>query len=362
MIAPFEGNIVNAARQTVGETVRKIGTRLFSNGVERSFEPPSQLHRYRSTADRVCEFLLSHAIEPTPANYALVYRHEITGEPGLEDAIASMIANGHAPSDAAADSNQSKEEDVNRIVEHAQENLRAVEELVRKSGQDTKGFGDALESQLAANPAIDALIGLTRTMMDRTRAAEDELKLRGKAMTDLQMSLAEARIKADTDALTGLNNRRAFERHLGAASARAAMSGRPLSLAICDIDLFKSINDTHGHCAGDRVLQFVSTLLQDSCGAKGHVSRHGGEEFVVVFEETAADEAYEIIDAVRRDLKSRHLINRETGQPLGEISFSAGVSSLAPKGDVGTMLRSADRALYKGKAAGRDRVVIAAGG
>lgn len=345
--------------QTLGDTVKSIGARLLGRRIDAGHEEVGELSRYRLVLERVRDFMLRHVIEPTPANYSLIYRSEVAREPRLESAVSSMIRSGHAPFGAEAETNALIEEDLTTLIAHAQDNLKAVEELVRESGQDTKGFGEALESQLSANPAIDALIGLTRTMIERTKRAEEELKFRGRAMTDLQTSLADARVKADTDALTGLNNRRAFERYLGAAGARAAMSGRPLSLAICDLDRFKVINDTHGHCAGDRVLQFVSTLLQQSCGAKAQVSRHGGEEFVVVFEETNADQAYEIIDAVRRDLLSRNLINRETGESLGAISFSAGIGLLGADGDVGRMLRAADRALYSAKAAGRDRVLIA---
>ncbi|MBL0116784.1 MAG: GGDEF domain-containing protein [Sphingomonadales bacterium] len=75
------------------------------------------------------------------------------------------------------------------------------------------------------------------------------------------------------------------------------MSGKPMSLAICDIDHFKKFNDTYGHDVGDRVLRFVSSVLLENCGRRGAVSRHGGEEFVVIFEETTPEMAYEIIDA-----------------------------------------------------------------
>ena len=137
------------------------------------------------------------------------------------------------------------------------------------------------------------------------------------------------------------------------------MSGKPMSLAICDIDHFKKFNDTYGHDVGDRVLRFVSSVLLENCGRRGAVSRHGGEEFVVIFEETTPEMAYEIIDAARRDLCERNFVNKDTDESIGNISFSAGVAVLGDNGDVGHLLRSADRSLYTAKAEGRNCVVMA---
>lgn len=172
------------------------------------------------------------------------------------------------------------------------------------------------------------MISLTRAIINKACAAENESRSRSKAMTDLKMSPNDAQIKADTDALTGLSNRRAFERMLGAG--------------------------------GDRVLRFVSSVLLENCGKRGAVSRHGGEEFVVIFEETTPEMAYDIIDAARRDLCERNFINKDTNESIGTVSFSAGVAVLAPSGDVGYLLRNADRSLYRAKASGRNCVVMSA--
>lgn len=136
------------------------------------------------------------------------------------------------------------------------------------------------------------------------------------------------------------------------------LSGKPMSLAICDIDHFKKFNDTYGHDVGDRVLRFVSSVLLENCGKRGAVSRHGGEEFVIIFEETTPEMAYEIIDAARRDLGERHFVNKETNEEIGTVSFSAGVAKLGESGDVGQLLRSADRSLYRAKANGRNCVML----
>jgi diguanylate cyclase len=358
-------NLMDAVALSLGGTIKAVGHRIFGKSTEPTPNPTGELSRYRAIMQSIGDLMLRYVIEPNPANYSLAYRHLIAQEPRLGDAMEKLIESGYAPSQEAFDDHAVTENQLNEIADRAQENLKAVEELYRKSCKDTKGFGAALEGSAnalaigsSAGAAIGDLIALTRSMIAKTRDAEEELRLRGQAMTDMQMSLSEARVKADTDALTGLANRRAFERHLGAAGARAAITKEPLSLAICDIDFFKAINDNHGHDAGDRVLQYVSDLLRESCGQHGSVSRHGGEEFVVVFEGTTGDNAYEIIDAARRDLGNRKIINKETGLPLGPITFSAGVSCYREQGELSWMLRSADRALYKAKASGRNCVMM----
>lgn len=354
---------------SVAHTVGKVVVRLFGRpDDEASADPTGELARYGATIQAIREVMLRHAIEPNPANYDLVYRHVIAREPRLEEAMEQLIRSGYAPLPGSAAAGQPGVSEValDGIVESAQKHLQAIEAMIRKSTSDTKGFGDALEGSATriaeapgGDPALRSLISLTRAMIEKTRAAERELRLRSKAMTDLKMSLNEAQIQADTDALTGLSNRRAFERMLGAGGARAMMSGNPMSLAICDIDHFKKFNDTYGHDVGDRVLRFVSSVLLENCGRRGAVSRHGGEEFVIIFEETAPEMAFEIIDAARRDLGERHFVNKDTNEAIGTVSFSAGVAVLGVTGDVGHLLRNADRSLYRAKASGRNCVVLA---
>ncbi len=328
--------------------------------------PPSPLTRpqspYVETFDALRVYVERYDIDPNPANYALLYRHFVRGEANLAHNVTQLIETGYAPDiHDMVDGDGLSEEDLQAIANSAQEQLKALEALVSTSHADARGFGDALEGRAqvlasdgAGGSAIAALIDLTRTMIVKTRAAEQELRARGEAMTDLQASLVDARSKADTDSLTGLSNRRAFERMLGAVSERALRSGRPLSLAICDVDHFKSINDRFGHVMGDRVLKLIGDILTDHCGKQGHVFRFGGEEFVILFEELGVEPAYELVDAARRDLADRHIVKKETGEPLGQITLSAGIGGLPPAVDAGGLLRVADRALYAAKANGRN--------
>lgn len=352
--------MVSAASVVTG-AVKSLHSRLWGAG-----PPPVAKVGPRSahmeTLDGLRAYIERYDIDPNPANYALLYRHYVRGEPNLAEAVSKLIETGYAPEAVdTANGSALSEEDLQAIANSAQDQLKALEALVCTSHADARGFGDALEGRaqgMADEPtgasAITALIDLTRAMIAKTRAAEQELRARGEAMTDLQASLVDARAKADTDSLTGLSNRRAFERMLGAVSERALNSGRPLSLAICDVDHFKSINDRFGHVTGDRVLKLIGDILTDHCGKQGHVFRFGGEEFVILFEEVAVEPAYELVDAARRDLADRHIIKKETGEALGRITLSAGIGGLPQAIDTGGLLRVADRALYAAKANGRN--------
>jgi diguanylate cyclase len=140
---------------------------------------------------------------------------------------------------------------------------------------------------------------------------------------------------------------------------QAKEAGRPLALAFCDIDHFKAINDTHGHDVGDRILKFVAQRLSSVSGNNCFVARHGGEEFVMLFEGMSAEQAARMVNEVRADLEERRLVAKQSGEPIGRVSFSAGVAALVPTDTNGrVMLREADQALYKAKNSGRNRVEV----
>lgn len=163
----------------------------------------------------------------------------------------------------------------------------------------------------------------------------------------------------DEDHLTGLPNRRAFEQRFEIEYREARAQGQTLSVAFCDVDRFKNINDAHGHDAGDRVLRLVAENLARVSNDRCHVARHGGEEFVLLFRDRPLTDAVECLDRLRYDLASRRLVNRATDEPIGQVTFSCGIADVFGFPDRRTALRAADGALYRAKQEGRNRVVIA---
>ena len=172
-------------------------------------------------------------------------------------------------------------------------------------------------------------------------------------------ALQEAlRIQASIDPLTGLNNRREYEKLFAHEMARARRESRPLSLVMFDLDHFKNVNDEHGHAAGDEVLRTVARLCRENFREVDITGRLGGEEFVVLMPGTSLRDAGEVAFRFLQVLAG-------TPVPVDGIAISvratAGVAELMPHEDqLETLLHRADHALYAGKQTGRNRVVLAA--
>jgi diguanylate cyclase (GGDEF)-like protein len=157
------------------------------------------------------------------------------------------------------------------------------------------------------------------------------------------------RHQAETDHLTGLLNRRAFQKQLEALLHDARRSSRPLGLALLDIDHFKRVNDDHGHETGDRALVAVAEALRDSVRDNDVVARLGGEEFALVLPGTRPDAAFVIAE------RAREQVAKQTGLELA-LTLSAGLAGYPEDGsDAEALMRCADSALYAAKRAGRDR-------
>lgn len=166
---------------------------------------------------------------------------------------------------------------------------------------------------------------------------------------------------ANTDELTGINNRRAFEHTYAQLWDMCMKTGRPLSLIMFDLDHFKRFNDTFGHLEGDKMLSSFAGVLQHSIVRKDDIlARYGGEEFIVALPFTEKDSAIAIAQAVcDRTRQHTVLINDNGyGEKPAHISVSAGVSSIIPSEAIqsANLVRTADAALYDAKMAGRDRV------
>ena len=176
----------------------------------------------------------------------------------------------------------------------------------------------------------------------------------GRRMGQLEQLRDRLREQADRDWLTGLRNRRFLARHFRRIAAGAAASGAHLSLAVVDIDRFKSVNDRFGHDAGDRILKEVAKVLGRVVRASDVVVRSGGEEFVVVMPRTSAAEAAACCERLRCALRAR---SWDELDPELTITLSAGVASTEEPLAADSLLAVADRRLYEAKAGGRDRVV-----
>ncbi len=190
------------------------------------------------------------------------------------------------------------------------------------------------------------LLARARTQVRKRRYTE---RLRDNVQMSIEMSI--------TDALTGLINRRYMESHLTTLIEQAIARGKPLAALVLDIDYFKSINDTHGHDAGDDVLREFALRIKRSIRGIDLACRHGGEEFVVVMPETDMAVAAMVAERLRRRIAADPFAIQQGARTV-PVTISIGIAALRGKDDnAATLLKRADQALYRAKRDGRNRVV-----
>jgi diguanylate cyclase len=207
---------------------------------------------------------------------------------------------------------------------------------------------------------VDALVKATREMRGTNKALEERLTLSKSEISNLQHSLDAIRAESLTDPLTGLGNRKYFDRSIGVAVQQAFANGQPLSLLMFDIDHFKSFNDSYGHLTGDQVLRLVGMSLKQTIKGQDITARYGGEEFAVVLPNTALRQALTVADHIRRAVMAKELKKKSTGEILGRVTISVGVSMLKPGDDTDSLIERADACLYAAKRNGRNRVICEA--
>lgn len=163
---------------------------------------------------------------------------------------------------------------------------------------------------------------------------------------------------ARTDELTGLANRRAIMETLDWQVAHSRRSGLPLCVLSLDLDHFKRINDTWGHCGGDSVLRAFADIMRRSGREVDHCGRLGGEEFIIVLPDTGLQGGHAVAARLRNTMAANEL--PVSDQEKIAVTFSAGLAVLGPDETVASLLRRVDDALYEAKKGGRDRVCVAA--
>ena len=328
----------------------------------------SQSAENRQLYRDIGEFLAAHHLGPTPGNYALVHLCKTSPDCPAAQAIDALTFDGLRLSQQDADRLRAEfgvgmgetAAANTESIARARQQIDAFAAIVEASRVEAEAYGADLARGAEAlnrldHPAIREAARVTALMLEKTHATEAQLAAARNEAQSLRERLARAEDEARRDPLTRLPNRRAFDDRL----AQVLADGVTASIGICDIDRFKAINDSHGHPVGDRVLRMVAEVLRTNC-EEHLVARIGGEEFVVLFEGVEPPAAGAMLDAAREDLCSRNFRVRGTDEPIGRISFSAGVASCATLTGTEPPLKRADDLLYQAKNGGRNKVVVEA--
>lgn len=224
-------------------------------------------------------------------------------------------------------------------------------------------FGRQSRHKCAYNLNIDDVMLGELTIYRGRRFSETELKHLEKLLCVLVHPLRnaimyrKAVLMSQIDALTGLNNRAAYDRVIERELSLTERHDKPLSLMILDIDFFKKVNDTYGHAAGDKVLSTVADTLKEVTRCSDVVYRYGGEEFAVLLSDVDSLTAMDVAERIR--LSVRGLVVKFEDK-LINITLSVGMASYVSGESSESLFKRTDKALYRAKSMGRDQVKIAA--
>lgn len=308
--------------------------------------------------------MLEHGVSPTPSNYVIWYSFHSDCIPGLRPAMEARL--GGPITQEGLDDLYAQffavEHEAHSLQEFAVRLEGAVNEavgLIHDAREDALRYGGTLNqasSRMVAEPQslstlLRRLVMETQEVSRRTEAAARSLAETSRKTRELQSELAEARHLASTDPLTGLANRRQLDDALRDGLA----AHKPMSLIMVDLDHFKTVNDSHGHPAGDQVLRHLAGILAELAGGGALTARFGGEEFAVILPLCAVREAVAVAERIRVRIVQSVFPIGQTGQRLS-VTASLGVALASPGELPAQLIERADAALYEAKRGGRNRV------
>lgn len=249
----------------------------------------------------------------------------------------------------------SQQDDTATLDREIRDELRQVSQEIAES-QDLQGLKASVSRRLefiddAMERFRDREEGREQFMAKQMDAMQEKLAAMEAHSESMRAQIRQERERAMTDLLTHLPNREAWQERLLFEYERWQRYQQPLTVAVIDIDLFKAVNDSYGHKAGDRVLQLVAREVRTRLRSTDFVARYGGEEFVLLLPETTPEKAYEVIDQLREHVAT--LPFHFGGQPVN-ITFSAGLTAFRDGDTEDSVFDRADRALYQAKDAGRN--------
>ena len=261
---------------------------------------------------------------------------------------------------ASAKINETSHSESEKVNTNVQKEVDSIESSV----------SEAIDLQLLKT-AVQSRIVIIRDHMDKFIESEhqrhdessqiiaslsDRIKNMEVETEQLKEQVKKKQEEASRDALTGVANRLAYNERIEAELARHKRYQSPLTLLIWDVDKFKSVNDTYGHAAGDKVLKVIAKLLSTNIRETDFIARFGGEEFVVLMPETQITEAKEVAEKLRQIIEKSEFHFREKRVV---ITASCGLAEIKHNESEEQLFQRADDALYKAKETGRNRCIVA---
>jgi diguanylate cyclase len=334
-------------------------------------------------ARKVILTMSRQGISLTPENYRVWYeyvtgsREELSlemqnllkGDPPLSDAICRDLYDRHFGAAAQQALLERFTRESSRILHESLQQAASTGHATTEYASQLSDFLSKLEHgrQEAAAPSgpLEELVlaAMVKTMIRDSQRMErsvselkDQLERAERETETLREQLVTVGRQVNQDCLTGLYNRRYFDERMAALLQEFQEGGEPFSLILMDIDLFKQINDTHGHLVGDSVLEFLGKTIKGAVKGRDVPARCGGDEFAILLPMTVCGNARALAENLRREIGARSLKVKNTNERIGAIGVSVGVAQVRPGESAAAFLDRADQALYLAKGCGRDRV------
>nr|WP_316653541.1 GGDEF domain-containing protein [uncultured Gellertiella sp.] len=322
-------------------------------------------------AGQITYAMRTMGVSPIPRNYELFYEAYLGSNPALTRDVAALGKKatqeeldtigmkyfGHHQStvvDTAHGKLISELDGLLRLLKQEQTSLESYNRLLGET-YNRINSKSATSAELLRN-AISLLSEATGATMAKGAKTAESMSLKSQEMEQVRQELDEYKRIANTDSLTRLSNRRAFDDKL-ATIYDNSMSSAITALVIADIDHFKKVNDTYGHPVGDKILATVATVMRANMRKDVFVARTGGEEFAFIIEGNTMEEVLQICERVRRSLEATPFKNSKTGVNYGPITISIGVCMADAADDPGDLYGKTDIALYCAKNSGRNRTI-----
>lgn len=308
----------------------------------------------------------------TPENYHVWFEYFLGANQKLNTSIDELIASGNSFSQEINERlyNEYLKADKTEILQEVQKEAHKIFQNIFKATLSTSDLTsnysakmeeysiklDEAKDLTQIQKFIVDIIKETNDMAESSRQLNEQLEKATSKIENLSKKLEETEKEVLLDALTGLNNRKAFDRKIKELCEKYEKREELFSIIILDIDFFKKFNDQYGHHIGDEVLSIVGSNLKKNLKGKDFPARYGGEEFIILLPNTTLDNAYLLADQMRKEISKKRLKIKKTGQILGNITVSMGVSEIRERDTTMSVVERADAALYLAKNSGRNNV------
>lgn len=314
-----------------------------------------------------------HKIVPTPENYAVWYgyvsgknkelvqeiNHVINNKLKFTNDICLYLYNKYV----VVNRNQKVLDDSSLA---AQKVLLEVLRVVNDFSGETESYNKGVDQYLdrisedfeheGVKSVFKELVEATATLKKSGEHIQKKLVESKEEINSLRKNLQQVTIEAQRDFLTGVFNRKTFEKIFDELAIHSKEHNKELCLMMIDIDHFKRFNDKFGHLLGDEVLKIVARALTEILKGRDIVARFGGEEFIVILPDTPIEGGLKVAEMIRKTISEKELKRKDTGDNYGSITVSIGLARFRNIDTLPTLIKRADDALYQSKNMGRNRV------